>query len=103
VRLRGAAVRAAAAGVARLARIATPAPEAVVVRAAGIVQLRLGSRRPPDQPEAEEDRDLQDHGQENDRQHPIHLGESTPDQSTDIGDVYLRTGRSTRRATERAE
>jgi hypothetical protein len=54
LRLRGAAVRAAAARVARLARIAPPAPEAVIVPAAGIVQLGLGPRRPPDQPEAEE-------------------------------------------------
>src|SRR6266508_2041790 len=56
-----------------LGRLAAPAPEAVVAAVAGgVLELGLGLRRPPDEPDGEEDRNLQDHGEEDDRPHALH-------------------------------
>jgi hypothetical protein len=40
--------------------------------ARGVIECGLVAGGPPDQPDREEDRDLQDHGEEHDRKHPIH-------------------------------
>jgi hypothetical protein len=39
-------------------------------------ELVVALRRPPDEPDAEEDRDLQDHGEEDDRPDALHPAES---------------------------
>src|SRR6266545_6692195 len=78
--LGGAAMRAPSARAAWLAWIAPPAPEAVVLGAVGALDLRLLLDGPPDQPHPVEDRDLEDHGQEDDRHNLSHVRESTRDQ-----------------------
>src|SRR5215208_2012631 len=60
----------------RLGRAAAETPEAVVVGIAReILDLGLVLDGPVDQPHAVEDRDLQDHGQEDDRYHLSHPAE----------------------------
>src|SRR4051812_9721873 len=76
--LRGASVWPAARP-ARLERAAPETAEAVIVGVAGqILELRLLLDGPVDQPHSIEDRDLENHGQEDDRYDLSHRGESTP-------------------------